>query len=353
LAPPFEEQRLPRAKRAGEDIADYRLSLQRLRLSHQKIRILERQVGEVYQLMKRLLPSDNVVVHALPHPELALVAPTTVTLAPIAAASWQANLPELSLAVRAKTREAAIRGLLRTLVNKYLTLEPDPTRDLPTWLLLQQLVRRCNPRHPPSVSVVVHTLPHPALALVTPTTLTLAPARGPSWQATLPELSLAARAKTKEVATRDLLRQLVTNYLNLEQDPSADLETWQQLQQLVHRSDLRLPTKPPTALPAHDPESTVAPTLGEWLKINAPRDNRGITQAWSSGASARFHGRNECRYRTESHLNAWTDGYSVMSSYLDAGGLFTCSSCKKPWAGTPSTTVPTTCEPRTSSNCGA
>jgi hypothetical protein len=188
--------------------------------------------------------------------------------------------------------------------------------------------------HGPSELIVVNSLPHPDLVLIQPISLTLVPVKGVRWRAALRELALSGNAADRDAAVRVVLRRLASTYLTLEQEPSADPEAWQIVQQLVRRTGPRLAApKPAAPVPQHDHEHQAAPTLAEWQEANAPRGESGVVIAWRTGASARFHGRRKSRYKDLLYVTSWWSGHAAMESYLAGGGLIACQLCNQPWAG--------------------
>lgn len=157
---------MKRKTKVERDVRAYWRARAALRLLKRDANALAGVAVGIYDLLRKNPPSELVVVHALPHPELALQGPTTLSLAPIRGRRWQAVLPELAIAGAGETEESAVRAVVKTLTSGYLTLERDPSADPERWQLFQQLVRRLPladsaPTGAPSPAVVLEpgTLP--------------------------------------------------------------------------------------------------------------------------------------------------------------------------------------------------
>jgi hypothetical protein len=88
-------------------------------------------------------------------------------------------------------------------------------------------------RHPPSVTRLAYTLPHPGLALIRPVAVVVAPLRRSVWRATFAEAGLEAKGKGRGGAFKALRQELVDAYLALSEDPDQNPERWNVLEQLI------------------------------------------------------------------------------------------------------------------------
>jgi hypothetical protein len=110
-------------------------------------------------------------------------------------------------------------------------------------------------KNPPTVSTLVHSLPHPGLALAFPVAVLISPLRRVYWRASLPEGRLEGRGKSHDEAIRSLRHELVTAYLALREAPEQDPERWNVLEQLIRE---RRPRPPRAEKPAavNEPSAT-------------------------------------------------------------------------------------------------
>jgi hypothetical protein len=113
-----------------------------LRLFEKKIQALSREAGQIYDLLKSHPPTEQVVVHTLPHPDLVLIRPITLTLVSSRGSKWQATLADLPLTAQATTKSAAVQRFRKLLPTTYLAMEQDPSADPEMWTTLQQLIER-------------------------------------------------------------------------------------------------------------------------------------------------------------------------------------------------------------------
>lgn len=74
------------------------------------------------------------VIHSLPHPQLGLTHPITLTIEHLDDGSmWRAGLADLAISEQARSRSEAIQKLSGSLVNTFEMLEQDPARGPQTW----------------------------------------------------------------------------------------------------------------------------------------------------------------------------------------------------------------------------
>lgn len=89
--------------------------------------------------------------------------------------------------------------------------------------------------HPPAVTGVLYTLPHPDLRLASPLGALIGPYGARKFRATLVDLDLSAEGQTQTAALAELRKELLMAYLRHARQPESDPERWQVFQRLVER----------------------------------------------------------------------------------------------------------------------
>lgn len=115
-----------------------------------KLKALAKEANAVRGLLGKHTLVASSVIHSLPHPQLGLKHPLTLTIEHLNGSTWRAGLADLALSEQARARSAAIQKLSQSLVSTFELLEQDPDRGPQTWERLQQIIYRRPPPRPPS-----------------------------------------------------------------------------------------------------------------------------------------------------------------------------------------------------------
>lgn len=87
--------------------------------------------------------------------------------------------------------------------------------------------------HPPAVTGVIYTLPHPDLRLASPLGALIVSSGARKFRATLVDLDLSAEARTQTEALGELRKELLMAYLRHARQPESEQERWRILKRLV------------------------------------------------------------------------------------------------------------------------
>jgi len=140
------EARRLRAKEAG---AVYWVSLAKLKLAIRQLRKLSRGVAEASRELETALEGLNrtpplaVEIYTLPDPDLELVYPLTILVAPLRLVYWRATVPEIPIRGEAKTPHDAVLDLREKLAERFRQLqeEPELSSEPDLWQILNEFIQ--------------------------------------------------------------------------------------------------------------------------------------------------------------------------------------------------------------------
>ena len=122
-------------------LASLKVASARLKQLSIEASALSKEVQTAFEGLRRK-PPFTVEINTLPAPDLALVQPLSVLVAPLRRTYWKATIPEISLRGVGNTPEAAVIDLRKNLAEKFREIHADGSCVSEAWKPLCDLITR-------------------------------------------------------------------------------------------------------------------------------------------------------------------------------------------------------------------